>query len=169
MHEFFFYLFGLLAVGGALGVVIARQPIHGALSLLLTLLAVAALFLLKGAEFLAATQIILYAGGILTLFLFAIMFVSFREAEKARKWTKQWPAAWILGALLILAMGGFVWHAATGAPVGMGPLNARYGGNTQAISHVLFNNYLIPFEVVSLFLLVAMVGAIVMASWGVKR
>ena len=169
MHEFFFYLFGLLAVGGALGVVIARQPIHGALSLLLTLLAVAALFLLKGAEFLAATQIILYAGGILTLFLFAIMFVSFREAEKIRKWTKQWPAAWILGALLILAMGGFVWHAASGAPVGMGPLNAEYGGNTQAISHVLFNQYLIPFEVVSLFLLVAMVGAILMASWGVKQ
>jgi NADH-quinone oxidoreductase subunit J len=83
MHEVIFYLFALLAVGGALGVVIFRQPIHGALSLLLTLLSVAALFLLKGAEFLAAVQIVLYAGGILTLFLFAIMFVSF-EAKKAR-------------------------------------------------------------------------------------
>jgi NADH-quinone oxidoreductase subunit J len=169
MHEVFFYLFALLAVGGALGVVIFRQPIHGALSLLLTLLSVAALFLLRGAEFLAATQIVLYAGGILTLFLFAIMFVSFREAERMRKWTVQWPAAWILGALLILSMGGFVWHAASEAPVGMGPLNDQYGGNTEAISHVLFNQYLIPFEVVSLFLLVAMVGAIVMASWGVKK
>ena len=97
------------------------------------------------------------------------MFVSFREAEKARKWTAQWPAAWILGALLILALGGFVWHAVSGAPVGMGPLNAEYGGNTQGISHVLFNQYLIPFEVISLFLLVAMVGAILMASWGVKK
>lgn len=169
MHEFFFYLFALLAVVGALGVVIFRQPIHGALSLLLTLLSVAALFLLKGAEFLAAAQIILYAGGILTLFLFAIMFVSFREAERARKWTGQWPAAWILGALLVLAMGGFVWRSSAGEPAGMGPLNAEYGGNTEAISHVLFTQYLIPFEVVSLFLLVAMVGAIVMASWGVKR
>lgn len=170
MHELIFYLFALLAVGGALGVVLARQPIHGALSLLLTLLAVAGLFLLRGAEFLAAVQIILYAGGILTLFLFAIMFVSFREAEKAKKCTLQWPAAWVLGALLILVLGAFVWHAAWGAaPVGMGPLNAEYGGNTQAISHALFTQYLIPFEVISLFLLVAMVGAIVMASWGVKK
>jgi len=170
MHELIFYLFAVLAVGGALGVVLARQPIHGALSLLLTLLAVAGLFLLRGAEFLAAVQIILYAGGILTLFLFAIMFVSFREAEKAKKWTLQWPAAWVLGALLILVLGAFVWHAVWGAPaIGMGPLNAEYGGNTQAISHVLFAQYLIPFEVISLFLLVAMVGAIIMASWGVKK
>jgi len=169
MHEVFFYLFALLAVGGALGVVIFRQPIHGALSLLLTLLSVAALFLLRGAEFLAATQIVLYAGGILTLFLFAIMFVSYRDEEKRKRWHPQWPAAVLLGLGLGAVLLAFLLRPAAGVPAGVGAAQAAAGGNTEALSEVLFRTYLVPFEVISLFLLVAMVGGILMASWGVKR
>lgn len=165
----FFYLFAALALLGALGVVTFRQPINGAVSLLLTLLSVAALFLLRGAEFLAAAQMVVYAGGILTLFLFAIMFVSYRDAEKRRKWHPQWPAAILLGLGLAAALLGFLLRPAAGVPAGVGGAQAAAGGNTEALSEVLFRTYLVPFEVISIFLLVAMVGGILMASWGVKR
>ena len=165
----FFYLFAALAVLGAVGVVAFRQPIHGAVSLLLTLLSVAALFLLRGAEFLAAAQIVVYAGGILALFLFAIMFVSYREEEKRKRWHPQWPAAVLLGLGLVAMLLAFLLRPAAGAPAGVGAVQQAAGGNTEAISEVLFRTYLVPFEVISLFLLVAMVGGILMASWGVKR
>jgi NADH-quinone oxidoreductase subunit J len=165
----FFYLLAAAALLGAVGVVAFRQPIHGAVSLLVTLLSVAGLFLLRGAEFLAAAQIVIYAGGILALFLFAIMFVSYREEEKRRKWHPQWPAAALLGIGLAAMLGAFLFRPAAGAPAGVGAVQAPFGGNTEALSEVLFKTYLVPFEVISLFLLVAMVGGILMASWGVKK
>jgi len=165
----FFYLLAALALLGALGVVLFRQPIHGAVSLLLTLLSVAGLFLLRGAEFLAAAQIVIYAGGILTLFLFAIMFVSYRDEEKRKKWHPQWPAALLLGLGLAAMLVSLLLRPAAGVPAGVGAAQAAAGGNTEALSEVLFRTYLIPFEVISIFLLVAMVGGILMASWGVKR
>ena len=172
----FFYLLAALALLGALGVVVFRQPINGAVSLLLTLLSVAALFLLRGAEFLAAAQVVIYAGGILTLFLFAIMFVAYRDEERRRRWHPQWPAAVLLGLGLGAVLLAFLLRPAAGVPVGVGAAQAALvgsapaaGGNTEALSEVLFRTYLVPFEVISLFLLVAMVGGILMASWGVKR
>jgi NADH-quinone oxidoreductase subunit J len=169
VHALFFYLFAALALLGAVGVVALRQPIQGAVSLLLTLLSVAALFLLRGAEFLAAAQIVIYAGGILAIFLFAIMFVAYREEEKRRRWHPQWPAAVVLGLGLAATLLAFLLRPALGVPAGLGAAQAAAGGNTEALAEVLFRTYLVPFEVISLFLIVAMVGGILMASWGVKR
>lgn len=170
MHELFFYLFALISIAGALGVVIFRQPIHSAVALLATLVAIAGLFLLQGAEFLAATQILLYVGGILTIFLFAIMFVSVKEAFLKKRWNVQWPISILIGAMFCTAIITFTGYKVfSGEPKGFSEINNQFGGNIAGISEVLFRTYIIPFEVISLFLIVAMVGAILLGSWGVKK
>lgn len=169
MLEIFFLFLALLAFLGGLGVILFRQPIHCAISLLLTLLSLAGIYLIFSAEFIAAAQIVIYAGGILIIFLFAIMFVSVREAEKKKKYIPGWLIFAFFGFLLFLNIGIFIRSTIFEQGKGLGDTLLNFGGNTEAISHTLYNYYLIPFEVVSLFLLVAMVGAILMGYWGVKK
>lgn len=169
MLEIFFIILALLAFSGGLGVIIFRQPIHCAISLLLTLLSLAGIYLIFSAEFIAAAQIVIYAGGILIIFLFAIMFVSVKESEKRKKYIPGWILFLFFGILLFLNLSIFLKSTIFEKGKGMGDVLTQFGGNTEAISHTLYNYYLIPFEVVSLFLLVAMVGAILMGGWGVKK
>lgn len=169
MLEFGFLLLAFFAVLGAIGVVSFKQPIHCAVSLLLTLLSLAVIYIILSAEFVAAAQIVIYAGGILIIFLFAIMFVSVKEAEKKKKYIPVFPSFILFGILLFLSLFIFVKSTIFTAPKGLLELTRSYGGNTELISNVLYNKYLIPFEVVSLFLIVAMVGAILMGGWGVKK
>src|SRR5947209_14097156 len=96
-----FYLFGALAVAGALGFVALRNPMYGAISLLVTFLAVAVLFLLRNAEFLAVVQVFVYGGGIMVLFLFVIMLVNLHKLDQTKIFWKQSPAALVLGLLLL--------------------------------------------------------------------
>jgi NADH-quinone oxidoreductase subunit J len=161
-----FYCLAACAVGGAVGVIGFRNPVNAALSLLGTFLAVAGLFVLMHAEFLAAVQILVYAGGIMVLFLFVIMLVKVRTLPSEPQYlVRLAPVAIGLGVLLAVLVGVGIWAAAQGVPASSAPLRAVQGaqlGNTEAVGWSLYRDYLLPFEVVSIVLLVAMIGAIVM-------
>jgi NADH-quinone oxidoreductase subunit J len=127
-----------------------------------SLLGVAGLFLLQKAEFLFAVQIVLYVGGIMVLFLFVIMLVNLDESAKLRQFNHQWIAA-LLAAVAVGAEGWYLLRR------GLPDLPASLpdptpGGNVERLADVLFSRYLLPFEVASILLLVAIVGSVVMAK-----
>ncbi len=159
-----FYMFALLTLGGAVLTITRKSAIHSAISLIVSLLGVAGLFLLQQAEFLFAVQIVLYIGGIMVLFLFVIMLVNLDEAAKERQFNGQrWLAlacAVVVGAeiLYVLAKGSGTLPLPTPAPPGPAM------GNTEMIGVALFRDYLLPFEAVSLLLLAAIVGSVTMAK-----
>jgi len=165
--DLLFYLFSAFAIAGALGVVTLRNPMYGAISLLTTFLAVAVLFLLRHAEFVGIVQIFVYGGGIMVLFLFVIMLVNLHKLPQMRLFSGQAPLAGVLGLLLALFFGYFLLQArflgpAFSAPESFVSVNGQVLGNSQAVSWNLFTQHFIPFEIASIFLLVAMVGAVVL-------
>ncbi|MFZ2059135.1 MAG: NADH-quinone oxidoreductase subunit J [Acidimicrobiales bacterium] len=160
-----FALAAAICVIGALGVVLARNPVHSALMLVMTLFGVAALFVEEDAQFLAAVQVIVYAGAIVVLFLFVIMLlgVDQREAIERDPLPAQRPIAICLGILglaevLLLARGRWP----TGARSVSGALGSP-ANNVQLIGRSVFTTYLLAFEVTSALLVVAVVGAVVLA------
>src|SRR6202167_3818984 len=152
---------------GAIGVVIARNPVHSALMLVMTLFGVAVLFVEEGANFLAAVQVIVYAGAIVVLFLFVIMFLGVDREENLDKdpLPFQRPLALVLMALalaglLVLAIGA---HWSLGPQhVAGGSLN-QPGGDVAALGRSVFTTYLFPFEITAALLVIAVVGAVVLA------
>ena len=161
-----FYVFAALAVMAATGVVVLRNPMYGAISLLVTFLSVAALFLLRHAEFLAVVQVFVYGGGIMVLFLFVIMLVNLHRLAEARTFWGQSPAAIVLALLLVAGFGWLFLHVAFGPaytqPEAFRTVAGSDLGNSQAVAWSLYRDYLLPFEVASVFLLVAMIGAVVL-------
>jgi NADH-quinone oxidoreductase subunit J len=165
LDSLFFYLFALLTLGGAIMTVTCRNAVHSAISLITSLLGVAGLYLLQHAEFLFAVQIVLYIGGIMVLFLFVIMLVNLDEAAKQ----KQFLANWWLSLLCLLGVGAevlYVYLKGTGSFPWLSPVAkpASNLGNTEQIADVLFSEYLLPFEVASVLLLVAVIGSVYMAK-----
>lgn len=161
-----FYLFAATALVGAILVVTLRNPIYCALSLLVTFLSVAALFLLRHAEFLAIVQIFVYGGGVMVLFLFVIMLVNLHRLYETRLFLGQYPMALVLAVLLIVLF-GFLFLNLDFAPANTAPdqlvsVGGELRGNTEAVAWRLYRDYLLPFEIASLFLLVAMIGAVVL-------
>ena len=162
----FFYVFALLTLGGGLLTITRRNAVHSALSLIVSLLGVAGLYLMQQAEFLFAVQIVLYVGGIMVLFLFVIMLVNLDLSAKQRQFNGQWMVALVavaaVGAeiawFLYRGQGAFQLADSAGTPAAAGM------GNTEMIADVLFQEYLLPFEIASILLLVAVVGAVVMAK-----
>jgi len=165
--EIVFYVLAFLAVLGGVGVVTFRNPVHSALSLLGSFLMVAGLFVLRHAEFLAAVQVLVYAGGIMVLFLFVIMLVNVKKLQpEAVFLSGQAPLAVLAGVLMgtLIAFGvlaGKLAAAAGGGAAALQTVDGKVVGNTEAVGWLLYRQYLVPFEVVSVVLLVAMVGAIV--------
>jgi NADH-quinone oxidoreductase subunit J len=161
-----FYAFALLVLGGAVLTITRRNAVHSAISLIVSLLGVAGLYLLQQAEFLFAVQIVLYVGGIMVLFLFVIMLVNLDQAAKERQFNRQWlvalAAVAAVGAEIgwFLYRGKYAFHVAEGGTAA----GAAAVGNTQMVADVLFSEYLLPFEIASLLLLVAVVGSVVMAK-----
>lgn len=159
---FFFYFACVIAVASVL-VVALRNPIYSALSLLIMFFHVAGLYVTLHAEFLAAVQVIVYAGAILVLYLFVVMLLNLKQDDR---YHRQWPAAGFVGAslvveslILMLLKGRAIPPAPTGSETTTEGL-----GNTESLGDVLYSTYLFPFEVASLILLVAMIGAIVLAK-----
>ena len=161
-----FYLLGGLSVLSAIGMVVAANPVHSAIFLIFSFFNVAGIFVMLGAEFLAAVQVIVYAGAILVLVLFVLMLVDpedLPEFHTARP--VQRTVGLLLGALLMLELGLAILTRTVVGPQGNASpeLIAQVGGNTQAIGNVLFSQFTLAFEVISLVLLVGVVGAIVLA------
>ncbi len=159
----FFLFFAAVAIASALVVVIARSPIHSALALMVSLVQVAALFILLGSPFLAVIQIFVYVGAVMVLFLFVIMMLDVREAARVRVLgggtVPTLVVLVLLGTeMLVLLLGSE--RLPVSAAGGEGAFGA---GTLKEMSTTLFTDYLFPFEVASVILLVALVGAIVLA------
>ena len=165
--DLLFYLFGGIAVVAALFVVTMPNPMYGAIALLTTFLAVAALFLLREAEFLAFVQVFVYGGGIMVLFLFVIMLVSLQQVRESRLFAGHAPLALVVAILLVgllaLIFLNVPFPAAEASPAEFVEVEGEVLGNSQAVAWILYREYLLPFEIASVFLLVAMVGAVVLA------
>ncbi|MGH9690989.1 MAG: NADH-quinone oxidoreductase subunit J [Candidatus Acidiferrales bacterium] len=159
-----FFICALLAVLGAVLLILAREPIHSALSLILVMMSLAVLYLLLGAEFIAAVQIIVYAGAIMVLFIFVIMLLN-AGTEERTNWSKIAKIAGVpLALLLMLAIAYFLSRAPVGAAIANGAgAPANEGISTRALSMALFQRYLFPFEATSILILVAILGAWVLA------
>jgi NADH-quinone oxidoreductase subunit J len=159
---FFFYLLSAMAVVSALLVITRKNPVHSALSLIFTLLSLAGLYLMLYAPFVAGVQIILYAGGIMVLFLFVIMLVNIERSQREVQFNQQWH----VGILASVALGVlFLYVFKRGGSIfPMNPVALPEPMNTQQVAMSLFRTYLLPFEIASLLLLVAIVGAVVMAK-----
>jgi NADH-quinone oxidoreductase subunit J len=154
-----FFLVALIAAGSALGLVLRTNAIHGALFLVLNLGSIAALYLMLGAEFLAAAQVIVYAGAIMVLFVFAIMVLIPGKEETGPDPRRVWRlAALPVGGVLLLLLAAMAITGRSPAP-GRPPV----GGNVETIGRLLFTDYLFPFELTSVLLLAAMVGVLLLA------
>jgi NADH-quinone oxidoreductase subunit J len=165
-NALFFYLLSIISVLAAIGMVVARNPVHSAIFLVLTLFNTAAIFVMLGAEFLAAAQVIVYAGAVLVLMLFFLMLIDPQKLpERGAGHPVQRIVGPLLGVILFLEVGAAIANRAiTGTTGNATPENILFvGGSTQALGNVLFTQYLLPFEVISLVLLIGVVGAIVLA------
>ncbi|MDQ1500572.1 MAG: NADH-quinone oxidoreductase subunit, partial [Actinomycetota bacterium] len=163
-----FIFFAVAALVGAGGVVMARRPVHAALSLVLTLFSVAVFFVLQGAHFLAAVQVIVYAGAIVILFLFVIMLLGIdKEDVLDEPLPLQRPLAIAVGVAMfagLLLVAGIL--QPTGAPADRGSATQGDVPNVERIARSLFTDFLWPFEITSALLVIAVVGAIVLARRG---
>ena len=159
-----FYALAGVMLGSALLVITRKNPVHSAVFLVLAFLAMAGIFVMLQAEFVAAVQVLVYAGGIVVLFLFVVMLVNLDE-----DWgpSRTWPA--VLGGtiavlLVVLLMSTVLdWHPEVAEDTSSFTAG---GGNMQAVGNALYRDYLLPFELASVLLLVAMVGAVVL---GLRR
>jgi NADH-quinone oxidoreductase subunit J len=164
----FFYALAGLAVASGLAVITRRNAVHSALALIVTLLSVAGLYLMLYAPFVAGVQIIVYAGGIMVLFLFVIMLVNIERSTKDRQFNRMWPVG-LAAACALLAL--FVSAFAKGKSLFPDRLVAlSEGSNTQQIGAMLYGEngrmgqYTFAFEIASLLLLVAILGAVIMTK-----
>jgi NADH-quinone oxidoreductase subunit J len=161
MDIFFFLLFALIAVVSAINVVVQRHPIASALSLIGVMGSIAVLYLLLGAEFIAMVQIIVYAGAVMVLFVFVIMLLNAgAEERRGRSWTAQ-----LLGVPVLIAFLGLICYFVQRefANAGFVKFGNFTGGSAQSVGLALFTDYLLPFEITSVLILIAILGAIVLA------
>jgi len=160
LHLVLFLVFAAICVAGAVNLLIQRHPISSALSLVVVMASLAVEYLLLGAEFVAAVQVIVYAGAVMVLFVFVIMLLNAGEEER----TKGSRVAIVLGVPGVLAGGLLIaWvliHHSGGNAVPLGALP----GFPQKIGTLLFHEYLLPFEVTSVLVLIAILGAVFLAA-----
>jgi len=168
-----FLSFGFLAVVGAGAMISSRNAVHSVIGFLLAMLSVAGLYLCLRAEFLAMAQILVYAGGIVVLFLFVVMLVEMTKFKERRLFQTQTPIALIVVVISAVTFLGVFLRTVFGksADVALSLPAALTGDgldpathNVQAVSRGLFSGYLLPFEILSVILLVALVGAVVLAK-----
>ena len=172
MELFVFIVAGAMVIGGGLGVVLSKHPVHSALSLVLTLFGVAVLFVAQQANFLAAVQVIVYAGAIVVLFLFVIMLLGVDNAENLsiEPFRIQRPLAAVVGVgtfvlvvtAAIVARGADVAVRGSGLEVA-GANGADHDGNIKALARDLFSDHVLAFELTSVLLVIAVVGTVVLA------
>jgi NADH-quinone oxidoreductase subunit J len=164
LQKIAFIILSVLALGSAILVITRRNAIHSVMWLIVTLFSVGGIYLMLHAEFLFAVQIILYVGGIMVLFLFVIMLVNLDLAAKQAQFSRQWllglATVVVLAAELIYGL----YRGRAGFALAPTAITPAAGGNTEAVGLALYQNYMLPVEIASILLLVAMVGAVVMAK-----
>jgi len=154
-----FFLLAALAVAGAVSLILQRHPIHSALSLIVVMMALAALYLLLGAEFIAAVQIIVYAGAIMVLFVFVIMLLNAGEEERTNLSRMARYVGLPLGIFFLLQLAYWIARAAPSAVAAPpGP------AGTRRLAMMLFQDFVFPFELTSILILIAILGALVLAK-----
>ena len=166
MELVLFVIFGAVAVASAVMVIVSRNAVVSALFLILTFFCLAGLYVLLNAQFIAALQIIVYAGAIMVLFVFVVMLLrTGKEARRGYRLIFQKSIGMIFVMLFLLLLGSITLMVAV---TGMrGPYTAeavRHIGNTQAFASVLFTDYLYPFEIISVLLLAGIIGAVVLTK-----
>ena len=158
-----FYLLAACILGFGVLVVTSTNPVHSVVFLVLDFLCVAALYVTLNAQFMAAIQVLVYAGGIVVLYLFVVMLVNVKRPPEAYSATGRHSRIGVAlaGAVLVEMVAVALWASRVPAPVaGQAVLD---GANTEQVGWMLYTSYLVPFEVASMLLLVAMIGAIVLA------
>lgn len=159
LHPVLFIIFGLICVAGAVNLLVQKHPINSALSLVVVMGSLAMIYLLLGAEFVAAVQVIVYAGAVMVLFVFVIMLLNAGAEERSRG---SHVALWLGGPGVAILAGMIVYLMFTNErhfPVTFGP----QANNTQSLATLLFQKYLLPFEITSVLILIAIMGAVVLA------
>jgi NADH-quinone oxidoreductase subunit J len=158
-----FFACAALAVTGAIMLILAREPIHSALSLILVMVALAILYLLLGAEFIAAVQIIVYAGAVMVLFVFVIMLLNAGVEERTdfSKFAKY--AGLPVGFFLLIEIARWMYGSSAGSAIASGAGAITGAVSTRDLSSALFRQYLFNFEATSFLILIAILGALVLA------
>jgi NADH-quinone oxidoreductase subunit J len=160
LHLILFLVFAAVCVAGAVNLLLQTHPINSALSLVVVMGSLAVEYLLLGAEFVAAVQVIVYAGAIMVLFVFVIMLLNAGEEEH----TEGSRVAWLLGLPAMLAVTVIIcWALLVHSGTGSAPLGAL-PGPPEKIAWLLFHEFLLPFEVTSILVLIAIMGAVVLAA-----
>lgn len=161
-----FIIFAAVAVAGALSMVLHPNPVHGALGLMATMLSLAVFYVVNSGHFIAAVQVVVYAGAVMTLFLFVIMLIGVDRAENLEErlpLQRQLAIGLGLAFLVLIGLiGGNAWITAPEAAV-------EPNGTVEAIADLLFTDWLLPFEVTTLLLIIASVGAIALAQYDPRR
>jgi NADH-quinone oxidoreductase subunit J len=156
-----FYIFSSILIASALGVIVARNPVHAALSLVLCFVTSAAVWLLIEAEFLAVVLVLVYVGAVMVLFLFVVMMLDINTEELRSGFTRYAWLGWITAGVVIIEIVGVVFTRSIGVDVtkGAAPLPENYS-NTQELGVALYTQYIYPIELAAVLLLVAIVAAI---------
>jgi NADH-quinone oxidoreductase subunit J len=162
LQSILFWVFSVLGIAGGIGLILNSNPVHAALSLILNFFRFAGLYLSLQAEFLAAIQILVYAGAIMVLFLFVIMLLNLNKETLQSPFSLAQAAAWVLGIAFAVEM-FVVFKQALGDDGGK--LEGKFGGATaEAVGQAMMTKYIFPFEMISVVLIAALVGAIVVAK-----
>ncbi|MBI4843413.1 MAG: NADH-quinone oxidoreductase subunit J [Nitrospirae bacterium] len=165
LPQIFFAYFAVALTGLSLLVVTRRNPVHGVMWMLILFIHVAGLYLFLNAEFLAAIQIIVYAGAILVLYLFVVMLLNLKKIEKERKFQHIWIVGLLVSVafltLLIPLLGKFSVYPPPGE-YSVERINSE--GQIMTVGRVLYTKFLLPFEIASLILLVSIIGAVVLSK-----
>jgi len=166
VEQIFFFVFAILAVGSAIAVVSLRNPIHSVISLMVCFLQMAALFVMLRAPFIAVVQVFVYVGAVLVLFLFVIMMLDIATVGMER--FVSGGQLWVIALLGVLVIEMVVIVSRSRLSAVTAPAAVRLTGTVREVGEALFTKYILPFEVVSLILLVALLGAIVLGRKELK-
>jgi NADH-quinone oxidoreductase subunit J len=167
MEAIVFAIVSLMAIGGALGLVFARNPYHSALWMVFSFVGIAGLFALLQAYFLTVLQLIVYAGAIVVMIAFVMMTVDYRKVKGLSKFVPQWLWGIIISFGILIDL--FILISKMKIDTSQAGKNlAIAGSNTKALGMDLFTNYLFPFELVAIILLVALIGAVVLTKREIK-
>jgi len=163
--QVFFAYFAISMTVISLLIVTRKNPVHSVLWMLVLFVHVAGLYLFLNAEFLAAVQMIIYAGAVLVLFLFVIMLLNLRKEERERKYNTFWPISAVICTTMVVFMLRILRHTGVIPPPGeysIDKISAE--GSMMSVGRVLYTRYILPFEVASFILIIAIIGAVILAK-----